>query len=412
MTISKLTHYKQTQFSRLDGDILAGNRSIKNWKNVLNHTPFYIYDRQVITSNVTDLRKHLPNQIRIHYAIKANPNPSVVAFLNKLVDGVDVASHKELLLALNSGYHFSDISIAGPGKSATELKAAIVTGIILHIESQNELNRAVQVGRALGIKPHIVFRINPDYQFKSAGVRMGGGSKPFGIDESEIISILKYFPKEDADFKGFHIYSASQVLNAEYLNTSYDYIFNLLTKFTPYLPSPIEHLNLGGGFGIPYFPGESKLDLHSIGKHLNKLLVTYAHLIKNTSIIMEFGRYIIGNAGLYVTEIVDKKISFSKTFIIVNGGLHHNLANSGNFGQVIRKNYYLEGILYQKESGEHETVTICGPLCTPLDILGENISLPLLKIGDLIVVFNSGAYGLSASPQNFLGQTTAMEILA
>jgi diaminopimelate decarboxylase len=414
MKNAKPAHETPPDFLRTQGALLIGGHRLSEWERIAGSSPFYLYDRRIIKQNVDKLRSALPSRINLHYAIKANPNPFVVSYLRDLVDGADVASLKEQLIALNAGFKANTISIAGPGKSVSEIDSAISGGITLHIESEFELNKVISRSNQLSIPAKIALRVNPDYQLKSAGVLMGGGSKPFGIDEKCIPSLLRLISESNLDFMGFHIYPASQVLNAAFINQSYDYIFKMLSQFSAHLPSPLKHLNIGGGFGIPYFQGEKSLDIEAVGKHLEELIINHEALLQDTQIIMEFGRYLVGNAGLYVTKVVDKKISNDKTFLIVNGGLHHNLANSGNFGQIIRKNYYLEGDKNASHisDNETETVTVCGPLCTPLDILGDNVELKTLEAGDYVVVFNSGAYGLSASPQAFLGQPEAKEILA
>ncbi len=127
-------------------------------------------------------------------------------------------------------------------------------------------------------------------------------------------------------------------------------------------------------------------------------------------IIIELGRYLVGEAGVYICQVIDKKISRGQIFLVVDGGLHHNLAASGNFGQVIRKNYPV-AIANKMNSLENETVNIVGPLCTPLDILAEKMELPTAEIGDFVVIYQAGAYGLTASPTAFLSQPTVNEVL-
>ena len=169
-------------------------------------------------------------------------------------------------------------------------------------------------------------------------------------------------------------------------------------------------LNLGGGFGIPYFPGEQALDIAPIGANLAALAERARTDFPQAELIIELGRYLVGEAGIYVTRIVDRKVSRGQTFLVTDGGLHQHLSASGNFGQVIRKNYPVA--IGNKMLGQNrETVSIVGPLCTPLDLLAERMELPIADIGDLVVIFQSGAYGLTASPQAFLGHPAGVEVL-
>ena len=406
----QLEHHPQQEFMTVDGQLTAGDYSISALKNIVGQTPFFVYDKAVIATNVEHLRKALPNDIHIHYAIKANPHPQVTSILSEVVDGMDVASHQELITTLNTKFSGHQISIAGPGKSDTELLAAISAGVIINIESANELARSIHIGKNIHIKPQICLRINPDFQVKSSGMRMGGGSKPFGIDANLLSQLLKDFPIHDADFLGFHIFACSQVLHAEHLCEVHDHIFTLLSSLADDFPNPLKHLNLGGGFGIPYFPGDTPLDIESVGKNLERLLSLNQPLLKDCQCVMEFGRYLVGNAGLYVCEVIDKKNSGGEVFAITNGGLHHHLANSGNFGQVIRKNYAVT-VANKMNYDKQEVINIAGPLCTPLDIVANKVLLATCEIGDLITVFNSGAYGYTASPNSFLGHPSAVEII-
>ena len=169
-------------------------------------------------------------------------------------------------------------------------------------------------------------------------------------------------------------------------------------------------LNLGGGFGIPYFPGEQRLDLAPIADNLQRLRERAARDLPAATIVLELGRYLVGEAGVYVTRILDRKESRGKVFLVTDGGLNHHLSASGNFGQVIRKNYPV-AIGNRQGDAALEEATVVGPLCTPLDLLADRMTLPVAQAGDLVVVFQSGAYGASASPQAFLGHAACTEVL-
>ena len=370
--------------------------------------PAYIYDRSVIKKKIALLRKYLPGRIHIHYAIKANPMFEVVDFVQGQVDGLDVASGKELQVALASGMPAGAISFAGPGKSQAELTLAVKNAITISLESLTELNRTLAIGEQLGMTPRVALRVNPNFELKTAGMKMSGGPKPFGVDAEMAPEIIQKIIRCRLDFRGLQIFSGSQNLNAEAIIAAQAKTFALAAQLAEQTHSEFAQLNIGGGFGIPYFAGEKPLALASIGDNLHALLDRYDRRFGGTGIIIELGRYIVGESGVYIARIIDKKISRGSTFLIVNGGLHHHLAASGNFGQVIRRNYPVT--IANKIGLAGEKASVVGPLCTPLDVLAQDMRLPQANIDDYVAVFNSGAYGYTSSPVNFLSHPHPLEI--
>jgi len=408
--MNKPQHHNRTLFSIEDNELVVGGIKLTQLSQRIGQTPFYAYDRQLITQRVNELRQQMPDDLKIHYAIKANPMPALVQHMATLVDGFDLASAKEMQIALNTPISTNNISLAGPGKRYEELKQAIAAEITIHVESANELETIATIEQEIGISAHIAVRINPAFELKSSGMKMGGGPKPFGIDEEQLPIILKRIKDLNLDFLGFHIYSGSQNLKAESIIEAQQKSFDLADKLSEHCPQPIQKVNIGGGYGIPYFPGEKPLDTQLVGDALEKSMSIFKRKHPQAEVIIELGRYLVGEAGIYVSKIIDKKVSRDKTYVMVNGGLHHHLAASGNFGQVIRKNYPLS-IGNKIKSNTHEAVTIVGPLCTPLDVVSDNISLPVSEIGDLVVLYQSGAYGYTASPHQFLSQPECVETI-
>jgi len=405
-------HADMTQFSSRNNELVIGDKTISQIDKLIGSTPFYVYDKTLIANKVTSLKSALPDEIQLHYAIKANPYPSLVHFMVDHVSGFDVASKKEMLLALQSGMPANEISFAGPGKTHDDIQAAIVAGITLHAESKTEINRAIALGESLNIKPNIAIRVNPAFELKASGMKMAGGSKPFGIDEELLPQILNELPYDKINFKGFHIFAGSQNLKAAAIIEMHEKTFALAQQLVSLTPVQIDYINIGGGLGIPYFPGEQRLLLDDLSTNLANLLKQYQEALVDIDIIMELGRYLVGEAGVYVSKVVDKKMSRDTTYLICDGGLHHHLSNSGNFGQVIRKNYPVAiGNKLTIDDDNNELVNIVGPLCTPLDILADKVKLPISNIGDYVVVYQSGAYGATASPQEFLSQPSLHEIL-
>jgi len=394
-----------------EGVLRIGGIPLPRLAERVGSTPFFAYDRRLLTERVAQLRRSLPTDVHLSYAIKANPMPAIVQQLAKLLDGFDVASACEMKTALDTGMDAERISFAGPGKTREELSQAVAAGVVIHIESESELSAIVKLARDQGIRPPVALRVNPDFALKASGMRMGGGAQQFGIDAEKIPEILSDVPFEDVDFRGFHIFAGSQNLSADNIKMTQEQIVDLVLKLADYAPVPVRHVNIGGGFGIPYFPKDKPLDLKVTGSYLAGIIPRMRAKLPEARVIVELGRYIVGECGVYVSRIVDRKHSRGTTFLVTDGGLNHQLAASGNFGQVIRRNYPV-AIGHRVTDPTEETVTVVGCLCTPLDLLADKVALPRADVGDLFVVFQSGAYGLTASPTAFLGHPPPVEVLA
>ncbi|RIX45495.1 MAG: pyridoxal-dependent decarboxylase, exosortase A system-associated [Rhodocyclales bacterium GT-UBC] len=404
------THVGMDQFKVADNQLVIGGIPLRQLAARVGQTPFYAYDRNLIQQRIRDLRNALPASIKIHFAMKANPMPAVVGLMTNLVDGIDVASAGELKIALDAGANPREISFAGPGKRQTELRQAVASGVLVNIESVREIDELVEIGRELNLKPRVAIRVNPDFELKGSGMKMGGGPKQFGIDAEALPEILHQIGQSNLSFEGFHLFAGSQNLSADSICEAQRKSYELACRLASDAPAPIRFLNLGGGFGIPYFPGEKRLDLEPIGNNLADIAAKAKVDFPEAEIVIELGRYLVGEAGIYVAEVIDRKISRGQTFLVINGGLNHHLSASGNFGQVIRKNYPV-AIGNKVGLANGEAVSVVGPLCTPLDLLADKMPLPEAERGDIFVIFQSGAYGASASPQNFLGHPPVAEVL-
>jgi diaminopimelate decarboxylase len=399
-----------TQFAAIDGELIIGGIPITRLAARVGQTPFYAVDRQLLTQRVAELRAALPSQVKLHYAMKANPMPALVAHMAGLVDGIDVASAGELRVALDAGAAVREISFAGPGKKDSELMQAVAAGILTNIESFREVAPLAAASRALGLPARVAVRVNPDFELKSSGMKMGGGPKQFGVDAEQVPELLAEIGRAGLAFEGFHLFAGSQNLKAEAIIEAQQKSFALALRLAGHAPSPVRFLNLGGGFGIPYFPGEQRLDLKPIGANLAAIVAEAADKLPQAEIVIELGRYLVGEAGVYVCSVIDKKVSRGQIFLVTDGGLHHHLSASGNFGQVIRKNYPV-AIGNRMNDAPAAPCSVVGPLCTPLDLLADRMALPDAEPGDLVVVYQSGAYGASASPAAFLGHPSVVETL-
>jgi diaminopimelate decarboxylase len=398
------------QFPVADGELMVGEVRLSLLAERVGQTPFYACDRIMLRQRVAQLRQALPPAIKLHYAMKANPMPALVCFMAGLVDGIDVASAGELKVALDAGADPRELSFAGPGKRAAELRQAVASRVLVNVESMREVKLLGSIASELGLPARVAVRVNPDFELKGSGMKMGGGPKQFGVDVEQMPELLAEIGQAGLAFEGFHLFAGSQNLRAESICEAQLKSYELALRLAEAAPGPVRFLNLGGGFGIPYFPGEQRLDLQPIADNLQRLAARAQRELPDASLVIELGRYLVGEAGIYVTRIVDRKVSRGQVFLVTDGGLNHHLSASGNFGQVIRKNYPVT-VGNRAASAEREVVSVVGPLCTPLDLLADRMQLPVAQVGDLVVVFQSGAYGASASPQAFLGHPPCIEVL-
>ena len=403
-------HAPMNQFPVEDGELVIGGERLSLLAARVGQTPFYAYDRSLLRARVAALRRVLPQGFKLHYAMKSNPMPAVVGFMAGLVDGIDVASAGELKVALDAGADPQEVSFAGPGKRDAELRQAVASRVLINIESFREVAALATISVELGLAARVAVRVNPDFELKGSGMKMGGGPKQFGVDVEQIPELLTQIGHARLAFEGFHLFAGSQNLRSESICEAQQKSYELALRLAQHAPAPVRFLNLGGGFGIPYFAGEQRLDLAPIGDNLARIAQRAQVELPNASFVIELGRYLVGEAGVYVTRIVDRKISRGQVYLVADGGLHHHLSASGNFGQVVRKNYPV-AIGTRAGSQGAEISSVVGPLCTPLDLLADRMLLAPAQVGDLVVVFQSGAYGASASPQGFLGHPPCVEVL-
>jgi diaminopimelate decarboxylase len=407
-------HAPSDSFAVRDGHLQVGGIALALLAERVGSTPFYAYDRALLRQRVAELRAVLPPAVKLHYALKANPFAPLACLMAGLVDGIDVASAGELQIALNAGAPPAEVSFAGPGKRDAELRQALAAGVLVNVESAREVEVLARLREELGTAARVSVRVNPDFELKGSGMKMGGGPKPFGVDVDQVPALLRRIGDAGLGFEGFHLFAGSQNLRAESICEAQRQSYELALRLAEAAPQPVRFLNLGGAFGIPYFPGEQHLDLQPIGDNLATLAGRAARELPQASLVIELGRYLVGEAGIYVARVIDRKVSRGQVFLVTDGGLHHHLAASGNFGQVVRKNYPVTlspGRIGAPALGGRETVSVVGPLCTPLDLLADRMELPEAQVGDLLVVFQSGAYGASASPQAFLGHPPCAEVL-
>ncbi|GEN98885.1 pyridoxal-dependent decarboxylase, exosortase A system-associated [Novosphingobium sediminis] len=396
-------------FAVIDGELAIGGCKASDLVAEAG-SPLFVYDGALVTARVAALRAALPERLGLHYAMKANPFAPLLRHVAGLVDGFDIASGGELAMAEAAGVLAARISFAGPGKRDEDLEAAISRGVTLNLESAREAERALAIGERLGCAPRLAIRVNPDFDLKGSGMKMGGGAKPFGVDAAAVPALARRIIASGAEWRGLHIYAGSQTLDAAAIAEMQAATIALAARLAEESGAALPACNLGGGFGIPYFPGDLPLDLAAVGAALGEQFAALPDVLHGTAFCIELGRYLVGEAGVYLTRIVDRKESHGEVFLVTDGGLHHQLAASGNFGTVVRRNYP-SAIATKFGLAPEEEASIVGCLCTPLDRLADKGGFPRAEEGDLVAVFCAGAYGASASPVHFLGHGPAAERL-
>lgn len=376
-------------------------------------TPIFIYDRSTLERKYSLLRRALPERFSIFYSVKANPNPALLEFFLERACGLEIASAGEFQLARKAGCAPENVIFAGPGKTESELELVLASGIgEIHAESTRELGRISTLSKKLGVRARVALRVNPTEDAQGGAIQMGGKPSPFGVDEENLEPLFHRIANDrQLVFQGIHLFVGTQILDHHVLMAQYKRGVDIAKRAAVALDLPIHTLDFGGGLGIPYFPGESELDVDELQLSLGALIeeVKGEACFANTRFIVEPGRFLVGEAGIYVTRVNDIKSSRGKTYLILDGGMNHHLAASGNLGQVIKRNFPI-AVLNRFEAPATELFDIVGPLCTPLDTLGRGVKLPQVQVGDLVGIFQSGAYARTASPLSFLSHRTPAEV--
>jgi diaminopimelate decarboxylase len=395
-----------------DGELFVDAHSARSLAHQFG-TPIFVYSRRVVDEKLEALNRALPPCFEVFYSIKANPNISLLQHFLSRGCGLEIASAGEFHLALEAGCDPKQMLFAGPGKTESELELALSYGFgEIHVESLTEIDRIARISSRRHLTANISIRVNPSSDAEGGAMRMGGRSTPFGIDEEMLDDVVdRVLRISQISLSGIHIFSGTQILNAHTLVTQYRRGLEIAKRVAEQIGRPLRTIDFGGGLGIPYFENDRELNLDDLGPDLTVLFAEIANhdLFRETRFVIEPGRFLVGEAGIYLARVNDIKVSRGKKFLILDGGMNHHLAASGNLGQTIKRNFPV-ALVNKMDAAAEETVDVVGPLCTPLDTVARSVALPHAEIGDLFGIFQSGAYARSASPLNFLSHPPPAEV--
>lgn len=399
-------------FTGSDGELLIGGVRASNLAETFG-TPLFVYDQSIMRRNWELLRTTFPS-FDIYYSAKANPNLNILAFFLAQGAGLEIASAGELYQARESGCPADRLLFAGPGKTPAEIELALTEGVgEIHAESLIELERISTIAARHQLRAPVALRVNPEADAQGGAMRMGGKPAPFGIDEEQLDSALDFVRAHPSiELRGIHLFTGTQILDAEVLLAQYRKGIEVAKRVVDRMGQSLHSLDFGGGLGVPYFPNEHRLDLEALAAGVADLRreIGGDPRFATTRLIIEPGRFLIAEAGVYLTRVLDVKTSRGKTFVILDGGMNHHLAASGNLGQTIKRNFPI-AIANKWGDSDEESVEVVGPLCTPLDTLARGVHLPRVEVNDLVAVFQSGAYARTASPLGFLSHPSPAEVM-
>jgi len=372
-------------------------------------TPLFVYDRDAMDEKLEAVRNLLP-EFDVYYSVKANPNLAILRHFALRGCGLEIASGGEFIQALAAGCPRERIVMAGAGKTNSDLELALSGGVgEVHIDSPSEAARIAAICSRLGIRARVGVRVNPTVP---EGEPTLCGSTPCGVDEEKLDSLVQILLSTECfNVCGIHMFAAREVLDYSLLIRQYRKALEIARTVVSRTGRPLQTIDFGGGIGIPYFADDTELDLRSLGREVALLMEDARKdpAFQGTRFVIEPGTFLVGEAGIYVARIVDIKKSRGKKFLILDGGMNHHLAASGIFAEKRRRNYPV-ALLEKLNHEPSEQVEVVGPLCTPRDTLGRNVTLPRAEIGELVGILQSGAYARSASPLSFVSHNTPVEV--
>lgn len=391
------------------GQLLIGGRPAEELVAEAGGTPLFVYDNNIVGTQIARFRAAMADGILLYYVVTANPYEPLLSFICRYLDGFRVVSGGELQHLQRMKLHGMPINFAGPGKQDAELEAAVAAGATISIESEGEAARAIEAGERAGVQPRLAVRVSPE--FVLPGGRHGpGAATPFGVDPERVPELVQGLVEAGADWRGLHIFAAWQCLDADELIGIHKGTVALGAAIADKLDMQMPELNLGGGFGVAEMAGEQPLDLDRVAGALTETLVNVPDCLAATRIAMELGRWLVADAGVYLTRVIDRKESSGRTFVVTDGGGHHLLGATGCLGEPGLGNRGI-AVAGRFNAPAEEEATVTGCLCTPFDVFGDQVPLPTVEVGDLVAIFSAGAYGPTASPLHWESRPLARETL-
>ena len=389
------------------------------WDCLLNREfpsrPFYVYDLNLLSERYRFLKAALPSEFQILYSMKANPHHDILKRLKSEGAWVDICSAGEFQRAKEAGFLSTQMSFVGPGKTRKELELCVAENVFCVVESYEELLQLSQIANSQGRQQKVCLRINPSEYLNHQGRQIRQVPSQFGLDEEQAFALARE-SVPGVKVIGLHFFLHSQFLNSSILVKNFCGFTEMACRFQSELGRPLEILNFGGGFGVPYFPDQQALDLEVLKMGWAEIMTdSVQRELFDAQFFVETGRFLCAPAGLFVTEVLYKKHSRGQTYLICDGGWTQHLAATG-VGQLVRRNFPVTVLKRQQDQFQisnetkTETVTIAGPSCYSMDVLGSAVCLPVVEVGDLLCFHFSGAYGPSFSPQEFLSRPMAQEI--
>lgn len=395
-------------FENQDGILMAGNVNVLTLVKEYG-TPLYVYDLEIIRKQYEALRRTIPQKVKIFYAIKANPNPSVCSFLRSLGAGAEIASSGELHIALTTGFKGKNIVYNGPGKTDEDIQYAIKNGVrTINVEAMDELYRIEAIAKNEQRPVNVCVRVNPMYNIPHVKMQTGGGSQKLGIDEEQIESVVETaLQLQWVRLLGIHVYVGSQILKQGVLLENIENTLDIACRTAKYFGFPLKCINFGGGLGVPFHEFEPEFDVENFGKGLTTLLdkASQEYDLSDTCLILEPGRFLVSGAGIFLTKVISVKESRGKKYGIVDGGINHA------FLPIRMNRKYPTAVANKMDLPAKNSVILGGPLCTSMDVFSTEADLPHVEINDIISIFNSGAYGFSASLLYFLSAPMPAEVI-
>lgn len=373
-------------------------------------TPLYLYDLDKFRENIVTLNAHLPLNSGLYFSVKANPLEKLCVLAYQKGCGLEVASDGELQLAIKAGVLPEHIAFTGPGKTEDELIQAVRAGIyMINVESFREIQMIQRIAAQEGKMVAIALRINPAERKTKGKVQMSGTASQFGIEETELTSDffqkIQIFP--NICLSGIHIYMGTSILDAGEICQNTEYAIRLGIELSKRHSFELKYINAGGGFGVPYFPGEKEFDMELMLQGMKKIEEKYNEQLKDSKVYFESGRYLLADCGQFLIRVLYRKESKGNIYLVCDGGANFHSA-SAFLGRFVRGNFPMH---VMGKMGNEMEFYVTGPSCTPTDLVGQKVKLPEdTEEGDIIVIEKSGAYGLTYSPYGFLSHSLPMEI--